>query len=211
MPSITMSSFAQIFAMLCMLTCTALIFSIWRQIRDQQKEANLPPFKFKVAVHEAGHAIAILKGGQTKGVVKKITTVSNAQTAGVVTFTLTGSPLILNWENVVVALGGAAGEFVGRGEIDADGLGPDLESALRYSALILAEGWKPSTYTPMYDVASLHKSAVGDNERDVLNFFFNEAVGRVRRHDKHFYALVNALLERRELTGSQIKEVLSGV
>jgi len=207
-----MSDFTYGVAVVCLLTCTAMIISIWRQLRQEQQAVNLPPYKFKVAVHEAGHAIAILKAEHTKGIVRKVTTVSNVKTAGMVTFTLTGSPLFLNWENVVVALGGAAGEFVGRGgEIDADGMGPDLESALKYSALILAEGWKPSPYTPMYDVANLHKSAVGDDERAVLNFFFNEAVGRVRRHDKHFYALVNALLERRELTGSQIKEVLSGV
>jgi ATP-dependent Zn protease len=177
--------------------------------RRQLAEITGPKTQFKTAVHEAGHAITVLKTERVKSTLRRVTTVPDEESGGKVQYNLTGLPVFVQWEQVIVALGGAAGEYVGRGEVDTHGCGKDLEDALTMAEAIAAQHAPQVVKNIDVDVQRFYKKKLGHNTRAVLNFCFTEAVKRVESNEGDFYRLVDTLIARRELTGRQVQEVLS--
>lgn len=167
-----------------------------------------PKVKYRTAVHEAGHALAVIRGNRVKGRLLTVTTVPGENYSGIVRYNLMGFPIFVQWERVIVALGGIAGEMVARGEFDAHACSADLEQALEMAALI-SDSHQMEEVKPLLDLQPYYKRPLLPTERNVLNFCMNQALTRLRENQSDFYRLVDSLIERRELTGAQVLEVLS--
>lgn len=164
--------------------------------------------KFRTAVHEAGHAMTVLKSSRADCTLHVVTTVPDTDSGGMVRFSLTGLPAFVQWEQVIIALGGAAGEYVAQGEIDNHSCSKDFSDALQYAEKI-AESHSVVDVRPQVDLAPRYPTGTPKSAMNVLNFCFNEAHRRVKENQRDFFRLVNDLLERRELTGTQVVQLLS--
>lgn len=164
--------------------------------------------KYGTAIHEAGHAMTVLRSNRAEAVLETVTTVPDEGSGGLVRFSVTGFPAFVQWEQTIIALGGAAGEHVGRAEISAHSCSKDLADALSYANKIAA-AHAIDTVVPVVDMGKYYSETISERARAVLNFCFNEAHRRVKENERDFFRLVNGLLERRELTGAQVTQLLS--
>lgn len=196
------------FAALSLVGVGVYLYFLW-DLRREIRELNSPKIRFRTAAHEAGHAIAVLGADRVKPTLHSVTTVPDEDSGGKVQFNLTGFPVFVQWEQVIIALGGAAGEFVAKGDVHAHGCGRDLKDALE-SATAISGSHTPQIVKEIeLDLKHFYKKDISKNTLDVLNFCFAEAVRRVRGKETEFFQLVDTLLARRELTGEQVREVLS--
>jgi ATP-dependent Zn protease len=136
-----------------------------------------------VAYHEAGHAVAIVKLG---GELRHVTTVPEGPRAGRVSYTMPGSTGHNLERKIIVNLSGAAAEHL----IDLDytdgGSDPDLERALdRASEIVPAE-----------------------QLQGFLSAMIKKTVAIVARNRREVGLVANALLDRRELSGSEVRALI---
>lgn len=166
---------------------------------------------YHTAVHEAGHALVVLNSNHVESTLDTVTTVQDGDSSGRVAYSLKGLPAVVQWELAIVALGGAAGEHVGRGKVDPPACKSDLGDALVKAREIAAtHKVEPlAVHDTVLNVQSFYKEQLDPFVLGALNICMSEAIRRVRENESDFYRLVNVLLERRELTGLQVKEVLS--
>lgn len=165
--------------------------------------------KYHSAVHEAGHALAVLKSDNVRGEVSVVTTVPDGDSSGKVTYSLLGLPMFVKWEQIIVSLGGAAGEYVARGVVDPRACSHDLKDALTRAEVIVREHKVCLFNSPVLNTQSFYRNALNPHVLSTLNICMSEAIRRVRENEGDFYLLVDSLLERRELTGSQVADILS--
>lgn len=181
-------------------------FSYWMYIifRDLKRERNEAPYR--TAAHEAGHTIVALAAEGARPLVKVVTIVPGEDHNGRVTYSLsTSDPDMLDLENLIVMMAGAAGEFMARELVNTEGCRLDFVKAVEAAAAISIQ---LNDADIKFDVQPFFKNELPANILRVLNYGFSEAYDRIMVNDQKFFRLVGLLLDRRELTGSQVNRLV---
>lgn len=194
--------------------CVLYILYI-RELRRYRHFMSSPYVRHRIVAHEAGHATAVLAA---KGVTTKIrcaTIVDTPDYGGQVSFVIDGPSEVVARELVIIRLAGAAGEWVAREEVYAEGCRRDLEEALDIAVdMTLGMGMRiHAPAKPVVDVETLFPSfegrgKIGEPVKELLNACMCEAVDRIRTHEPLFHKVVGILLDRREVNGRQLNKLL---
>lgn len=187
----------------------AIAETLDRQKFHKDLQLHREKVTYQTAVHEAGHALTVVRSSRVNGTLHLVTTVPDRSTGGKVQFNLTGFQTFVMWEHVIICLGGAAGEYIARGFIDKHACGVDLKDALDAAHEIASKHSAEEVKDIVVDMQAYYDKRLHPDTLKILNFCMNEAIKRLRTNQSDFYRLVNSLIERRELTGVQVQEVLS--
>jgi ATP-dependent Zn protease len=185
------------------------------ELRKYRAAISGPHVQHRIAAHEAGHAVAVMAAKGVDSQLKRATIVGTTEYGGQVRFAMEGEPAVLAREMLIVRLAGAAGEYVAREEVHADGCSRDLEEALDMAIdMTLVMGIKvPDPVQPVVDVSTLYptfdgRGRLGESVQNLLNACMCEAVERIRTYEKPFHKSICILLDRRELSGRQLRRLL---
>ena len=188
-------------------------FLLWRKELDFACSGEQ---KHRVAVHEAGHAICVIKCDYTiRSSLNKVSTVPDEKYGGYCSYRYQGDGVVAAWEHLVVSMAGPAGELVARETVDAVGSRGDLTYALELANKIAhaAPGAVAQfDEAPYLELLSLwYPDPLAIPVRNTISMALWTAIDRISKNERAFYRLADALVDRRELTGNQIGKLLEGL
>lgn len=182
-------------------------FQSWAATNRYVNHLRSKKDKYRTAVHESGHVMAIALATNERVTLRKVSTVAEAEMNGYVDYRITQEDS-LPWEDVVISLGGIAGEHVAIEAVHPPGAEVDLKHAVERAQDIVKHGRvQIRDLTPVRNLGELCPS-VEPAVVDVMNFCFNIAVERIKSNETGFFRIVDSLIDRRELTGKQVTRLL---
>lgn len=173
----------------------------------------------RVARHEAGHTLLCWHSGETPSYV---TIVSRGNHGGYMMHDDKEDQLVETRADMInrirTSLGGRAAEVMYYGEEDGISTGPsaDLRSATNVAMhMICSWGMSEEFGLSVMDVRNIDMSALGDDVRKAVNMLldreFKNVMDILAQNRAKIDALVDALLERSQLTGEEITEIFESV
>lgn len=165
----------------------------------------MTPLK-KVAVHEAGHAIAIWYCTATSQLAC-VSTLSDGETAGHVKYKLREAPLH-QWCVAVICLAGVAAEVKVYGVARSGPAKADLLQALQAIRSTPEDHPWGHLTGKVLPFRSMYRSTLSDREVEGLTAAYRAASTMLDAHNRAFRKLVKALMSRRILTEKELTPIL---
>lgn len=176
-------------------------------------------YDWRIAIHEAGHAVVALHLGLAKEV--NVSLIANGGSAGTSSMEL--APLLLTPTNIAnriaVALSGRAAEEVILGEISGGAGGDETSDLGRANTL----AWRAVTelgfskHAPLRWVAAsarsehaLTDSAITKEVQEMLHDAYASALALINENREKVEALARALVDRRALAHRDIENIVGG-
>lgn len=173
--------------------------------RDQESAA-IDTIECRMAVHEAGHAVAAWCCTMTTDVSITI----EAKHGGLVTWMMHGDGVDVTWHRLVIALAGAAAEAMvyrrSRPEASAK---DDFRAAREYAEAIgvaLAPWEDPGG--PMISFEKIYAPPLSPDARKNLEAAYRMARHVIRAHGRDYYRIVSLLLAHRTVTERDVVRIL---
>lgn len=157
----------------------------------------------RTAAHEAGHVITAW--GSPWMQARTATIVAESHREGLVTVQALGFPPAARaWDDMVLDLGGIAGEFALHGKARSGGAAEDLRSAVNNARTILAAGrvnppWGVVTSATHLNFQAAFAEPIPDDVAEVLVLGYRRARYLIDQNPERFAAVVTALLIHRTL------------
>ncbi len=173
----------------------------------------------RIARHEAGHTLLCYTSGETPSYV---TIVSRGSHGGYMMHDDNEGQAISTREDILsrirTSLGGRAAEIVYYGEDAGISTGPssDLRNATSLAMhMVCSWGMSEEFGLSVMDTSKVDMTSLGDDVRKTVNNIlkteFDNAVKIITENKAKIDALVDALLERSQLTGAEIAETFESV
>ena len=167
----------------------------------------------RVARHESGHAFLSYLGGNTPSY---LTIVARGSHGGYMEHSTEEMKPLSTKEELIhrirTSLGGRAAEIAYYGEKDgiSTGASGDLEQATRLAAAMLCTYGMDETFglATMDLKEALRDPAFRSKVNEILSGQMRETVSLIKKNKRRIDRLVDALLKRNKLTGSEIEELL---
>src|SRR6476659_7749435 len=172
-----------------------------------------------IAYHEAGHAVLahIVGRGMT---IHKVTIVPRGQALGYNMYLPTDERVLATRDdlitNIVVLLGGRAGEQVALGEV-SNGAGDDLERCTAIARAMVFDwglGESLTTRTVRADNFALSEDTKRQRDREqsqICDYAYSEAIRLLQEHREALERLASKLLERETLDREDVATMLHDV
>lgn len=168
----------------------------------------------RVARHESGHAFLCYLGGNTPAY---LTIVARGSHGGYMEHSAEEMKPLSTKEELIhrirTSLGGRAAEIAYYGEKDgvSTGASGDLEQATRLAASMLCTYGMDETFglATMDLREAMRDTAFRGKVNEILSGEMRETVSLIKKNKRRIDRLVDALLKRNKLTGSEIEELLS--
>jgi len=200
--------------LLVLILCAAAIVIFLKRTAPKIADVRAPrprPFtdtpECRIAVHEAGHAVAAWSCTCVTGMI--IATIET-ETGGVVEYTIHSSETPDGmWCLLTITLAGVAAETFVHGKAGTLSSETDLIKARKLAEQIAAKGWaspwKLEGEVPKFDI---YDPPLKPQEVEVLQHSFRMAKHIVRAHDRQFHRMVVLLLTHKTVRESDVENVL---